>query len=33
MDRFDSEFLVPGLEPLPDDEDAAALPEGEDDVE
>ncbi len=33
MDRFDQEFLVPGLEPLPDDEEEHALPEGEDDVE
>ncbi len=32
MDRFDSEFLTPGLEPLPDDEEEQALPEGEDDA-
>ncbi len=33
MDRLDTEFLVPGLDPLPDDEDEKALTEGEDDVE
>lgn len=33
IDRFDEEFLVPGLDPLPDDEEDYALPEGEDDVE
>ena len=32
MDRFDEEFLAPGLEPLPDDEEEQALPEGEDDA-
>ena len=33
MDRFDEEFLATGLEPLPDDEEKPALPEGEDDVD
>ena len=29
MDQFDSEFLTPGLEPLPEDEEEQALPEGD----
>ena len=33
LDMYDSEYLVPGLEPLPDEESQSALPNGDNNVE